>query len=51
MPGTEIKHGISGVSITDSIGNFDRVHCTPSLYFHETIVLKSLPLAMAFGGS
>ena len=41
MPGMEIKHGFFGASIIDSIGNFNRVRCTPLLYFEETIILKS----------
>ena len=41
MPGMEIKNGIFGASITDSIVNFNRVRCMPLLYFDETIVLKS----------
>ena len=28
-------------SIIDSVGNFNRVRCTPLLYFDETIILKS----------
>ena len=28
-------------SIIDSLGNFNRVRCTPLVYFDETIILKS----------